>query len=122
MRLIMAANAVRQLRSPRSTDLARSRVVRSCTYCRRTDRRGCGAWFASGGGRRMFALLGAGGFWAAAVGADINEKPGLVATQTFTFLFTDIEGSTAVAGGSGMRGRGFRLIIAGWAAGRFAAA
>ena len=37
-------------------------------------------------------------FVAGAVGVNLDEKPWAVATQTLTFLFTDIEGSTAMAG------------------------
>src|SRR5215469_2148699 len=46
----------------------------------------------------MLAPFGRGsdGFWAGAVGVNFDEKPWAVATQTLTFLFTDIEGSTAL--------------------------
>jgi class 3 adenylate cyclase len=36
------------------------------------------------------------GLLAGAVGGNLDEKPYLVAAQTLTFLFTDIEGSTAM--------------------------
>jgi hypothetical protein len=47
----------------------------------------------------MLAPVGqAGGILAGAAGVDLDEKPGLVATQTFTFLFPGIEGPAAMAG------------------------
>jgi hypothetical protein len=57
----------------------------------------------------MLALLGGGCRWplAGAVGVNLDEKPGLVATRTFTFLVPDIEGSAVMAGWLGMRGRGY---------------
>ena len=50
--------------------------------------------------------LRAGGFLAGPVGVNLEEKPGLVATQTLTFLFADIEGSAAMVQrlGGGVRG------------------
>jgi class 3 adenylate cyclase len=40
---------------------------------------------------------GAGGILASAVGVNLDEGPGLVATQTLMFVFADIEGSAAMA-------------------------
>ena len=42
-------------------------------------------------------LRRAGGSLAGAVGVNLDEGPGLVATQTLTFLFADIEGSAAMS-------------------------
>src|SRR5499427_4424643 len=53
---------------------------------------------ASRGCRMMCAPLGLGpaGSWPVRLAATSMRSPGLVATQTLTFLFTDIEGSTAM--------------------------
>jgi predicted ATPase/class 3 adenylate cyclase/DNA-binding CsgD family transcriptional regulator len=61
------------------------------------------------------------GFLAGAVGVDLDEKPWAVATQTLTFLFTDIEGSTAMVqrlgdAWAGVLADHHRLIRAGLAA------
>jgi hypothetical protein len=61
------------------------------------------------------------GFLAGVVGVNLDEGPGLVATQTLMFLFAGIEGSPAVGQRLGVVYGGFlaghrRLVRAGLAA------
>jgi len=63
----------------------------------------------------------AGGFLTGPAGVNPGEEPGLVATQTLTFLFTDIERSAVVVqrlvdAYPGVRADHRRLIRAGLAA------
>src|SRR6516162_10293927 len=69
------------------------------------DRRGCGTWLRLPGPaperRRTYDVLAARlsrpvAFWPARSASTSTRGLGLVATQTLTFLFTDIEGSAAV--------------------------
>jgi hypothetical protein len=64
----------------------------------------------------MFSPRAWGGQWlfrSVRSASTLDEVPGLLATQTFTFLFTDIEGSTALLQLLGRRMRKSSLIIVG---------